>query len=839
PPAEGAMRSSAVLTETLPLSTAESTAAAALKVAVATEQRAAAAAVNAAGGVNPSNGAEPTVARKGAAATVNPSSGTAGTAVTISATGFPANTRIDLYLAGLVRASAVAERPQSYATATTDGNGNATLPFVLPTTWPSGEPILTGDLVMLVATQDFATRANTAFAYTAPTVPTATPTAPPTVAPTATNTETPVPIPSPTPTNTPIPALNPFVDADPTTGAGGTRVTLHGGGFGPGATVNVYLGTFDAQIGSSSGNNVRYAAITADGNGYFTVSFGMPSRWPDGSTIAPGLLLILAETNNFAQQASAVFDYLAPTPTPTINPYARVEPPAGSAGTEITISGGGFPANTRVDLYLAGLVKSNAAAAAARPNSYASATTDGNGDYVMRLSMPATWPDGRSIETGRLALLVASDDFRYRASASFDYVVATPTPVPTSAATATPIGTDQWEGRYYNNPDLRGDPVLVRGDRELRFNWGSAAPDPNLPNDDFSVRWQRTASFERGVYRFTVEADDGFRLYVDETLILESWRPGSRRTLELDYPMEPGNHLIRLDYFEDKGVALVNLRWALSDHGWYGSYFNNRDVGGDPVLQRYDSTIDFDWGTGSPDSRVNADDFSVRWLRRMQLDGGVYRLSAKADDGVRVWINDDLVLDGWQGNTAEQLFTTEVHLGGGDYAIRVDYQENRGNAAVQFELAAAPSNEPAPTATPVSGTGRILFDSDPRNNRRGVNPTFCSGFESECNFGNCPENYRLVWGPYCRESDYPYIKPGLYRITLHGSGTVRAGATDYGATDQLFGFAEEILTLPGSYTFCWPGKAANGYGFETVVQSTGDAAAVTRITVEYLGENCR
>ncbi|MCB0188419.1 MAG: hypothetical protein KDE31_29315, partial [Caldilineaceae bacterium] len=153
--------------------------------------------------------------------------------------------------------------------------------------------------------------------------------------------------------------------------------------------------------------------------------------------------------------------------------------------------------------------------------------------------------------------------------------------------------------------------------------------------------------------------------------------------------------------------------------------------------------------------------------------------------------------------------------------------------------AAAPSNEPAPTATPVSGTGRILFDSDPRNNRRGVNPTFCSGFESECNFGNCPENYRLVWGPYCRESDYPYIKPGLYRITLHGSGTVRAGATDYGATDQLFGFAEEILTLPGSYTFCWPGKAANGYGFETVVQSTGDAAAVTRITVEYLGENCR
>lgn len=836
--AAATLSNSATVSDTLPLTTAESTAEAALNAAVAVQKKSVAAGVNAAGGASPSSGVEPTAVSKGATATVEPTGGTAGTDVVITVTGFPANTQVDLYLAGLVRASAAAQRPQSYATATTDGNGMATLTFTMPTTWPSGEPILTGDLVMLVATQDFAARANTTFAYTAPTVPTATPTAPPTVAPAPTNTETPVPIPSPTPTNTPTPALNPFVDVTPLEGAGGTRVTLHGGGFGPGATVNVHLGTFDAQIGSGDGNNVRYAAITADNSGYFTVAFAMPRRWPDGSAIDPGLLLILAETNDFAQQASAVFTYLAPTPTPAINPYARVEPPAGSAGTEVTISGGGFPANTQVDLYLAGIVKNSAAAAAARPQSYASATTDDNGDYTMRFTMPATWPDGRQIESGRLAMLIATTDFQYRASASFDYVIATPTPTVAATATATPISADQWEGRYYANPDLSGEPVLVRGDRELRFNWGSAAPDPSVPNDDFSVRWQRTASFERSVYRFTIEADDGFRLYVDNTLILESWRPGSRRTLELDHGMEPGDHTVRLEYFEDKGVALVNLRWAPVDNGWFGSYYNNRDLGGNPVLQRYDPAINFAWGNGSPDAAVNADEFSVRWLRRMQLDGGVYRISASADDGVRIWINDDLVLDGWQGNTVDQLFTTEVHLGGGEYAIRVDYQENRGNAGVRVELIAAPQNEPAPTATPVSGTGRILFDSDPRNNRRGVNPTFCSGFESECEFGNCPENYRLVWGPFCRETDYPYIKSGEYRITLQGSGRVRAGATDYGATNQLFGYGEQLLSLPGSYTFCWPGKADNGYGFETVVQSIGEAAAVTRITVEYLGERC-
>ncbi len=821
-----------------PATTAEGAADAALQAAVATEQSAAAKnSVSAASGANPSDGVQPTAVGKGPAASISPESGSANTPATVTISGFPANAQVDLYLAGLVRASATAERPQSYATATTDANGNATLTFVLPTNWPSGEPILTGDLVVLVATQDFGARANTTFAYTPPTVATATATAAPTPVPAATNTATALPIPSPTPTSTPIPAQNPFVDVTPGSGSGGTHVTLHGGGFGAGATVNVYLGTFDAQIGSSDGNNVRYAAITADGNGYFTVSFALPARWPNGAAVDAGLLLILAETNNFQQQASAVFDYQAPTATPAANPYAQLDPPAGSAGTEITISGGGFPANVQVDLYLAGLVKSEVAASA-RPNSYATTTTDATGSYRMRFTMPATWPDGSAIANGRLAFLIATEDFAVRASATFDYLVPTPTPAPTTAATPTPISAGIWEGRYYDNPNLSGSPVLVRGDQELRFNWGSAAPDPRVPNDDFSVSWRRTATFDRALYRFTVEADDGFRLYLDDQLLLESWRPGSRRTLELDHAMEPGEHTVRLDYFEDKGVALVNLRWEARDFGWFGSYYNNRDLGGDPVLQRYDSAIDFDWANGSPDSRVNADGFSVRWLRRLHLDGGVYRVSASADDGVRIWIDDDLVLDGWQGNTTDQRFTTEVHLGGGEYTVRVDYQENRGEARVQMDLLAAPVNEPAPTATPVATAGRILFDSDPRNNRRGANPTFCSGFESECDFGNCPTNYRLVWGPYCRESDYPYIKPGLYQVTFGGTGTVRAGATDYGATNQLFGFAEQILNLPGSFQFCWPGKATNGYGFETVAQSTGQPATITRIRVEYLGERC-
>jgi hypothetical protein len=197
-----------------------------------------------------------------------------------------------------------------------------------------------------------------------------------------------------------------------------------------------------------------------------------------------------------------------------------------------------------------------------------------------------------------------------------------------------------------------------------------------------------------------------------------------------------------------------------------------------------------------------------------------------------------LVLDQWQDNGSIQNFTTDLHLGGGDYEVRVEYYEATGDARVQVQLEAVTA-APAPTATPNPTTSNILFDDDPRNNRRGVNAYFCSGFESECSFAGCPQNYRLVWGPYCRETDYAYIKPGLYRVTFQGTGDVRAGATDYGATNQLFAFTEQTLELPGEFTFCWQGRQSGGYGFETIAQSTGGYASIDRITIEYVSEECR
>ena len=138
----------------------------------------------------------------------------------------------------------------------------------------------------------------------------------------------------------------------------------------------------------------------------------------------------------------------------------------------------------------------------------------------------------------------------------------------------------------------------------------------------------------------------------------------------------------------------------------------------------------------------------------------------------------------------------------------------------------------------------LLFDQDPRIDRRegSRNPDapLCSGFDSDCDFGDdsCRRTDRLVYGPFCREDAYPYIAQGLYRVTLYGHGEVQAGATDYNISHDYQMMGTHRLTLPGSYTFCWDGLQPGGTGFETVVQGRSAGAAVDHITLEYLGQDC-
>ena len=125
----------------------------------------------------------------------------------------------------------------------------------------------------------------------------------------------------------------------------------------------------------------------------------------------------------------------------------------------------------------------------------------------------------------------------------------------------TPDTPQGWRGEYFDNPHLSGSPVLVRDDANINFNWGDGSPAASIPSDRFSVRWTRTVYFEPGSYRFTVDSDDGARLWVNGHLLVDWWRDQPFRSHSGTIYVS-GDVPIKLEYYENGGAAAVRLAWV-------------------------------------------------------------------------------------------------------------------------------------------------------------------------------------------------------------------------------------------------------------------------------------
>lgn len=120
-----------------------------------------------------------------------------------------------------------------------------------------------------------------------------------------------------------------------------------------------------------------------------------------------------------------------------------------------------------------------------------------------------------------------------------------------------------WKGEYFSNKDLRGQPVFVRDDPTLNFEWGLGNPGPGIGQDNFSVRWTREMEFAAGTYEFTVVVDDGVRVWVDDWKVLDQWQDGIRRTYTAVFEgLSAGRHTIRVEYYEHRGEAVLRLWWT-------------------------------------------------------------------------------------------------------------------------------------------------------------------------------------------------------------------------------------------------------------------------------------
>ncbi|KIG13138.1 putative glucosesorbosone dehydrogenase [Enhygromyxa salina] len=144
---------------------------------------------------------------------------------------------------------------------------------------------------------------------------------------------------------------------------------------------------------------------------------------------------------------------------------------------------------------------------------------------------------------------------------------------------------------------------------------------------------------------------------------------------------------------------------------WRASYFADRKLEGSPIHQR-ELSVDHDWGKDAPHEAVPPDKFSVRWDTCLRIDDeqtAPVILQINANDGARVFVNGESLIDGWErdsGTRRRGIGTGEVTLAPGLHHLRVEYYESMGSASMKL-AAAFDDNAPGPLSP-----DRLVYPGD-------------------------------------------------------------------------------------------------------------------------------
>jgi beta-glucosidase len=163
------------------------------------------------------------------------------------------------------------------------------------------------------------------------------------------------------------------------------------------------------------------------------------------------------------------------------------------------------------------------------------------------------------------------------------------------------------------------------------------------------------------------------------------------------------------------------------ESGLKGEYFGNQDLRGSPVLVRTDKRVHFDWGEGSFAPNQPVDHFAVRWTGYfVPRESGDYTFFTSADDGVRLYIGDDIAIDDWQPHS-QTVDSYARHLEGGQaYKIRLEYFEDVGSAIVGFGVTRAESFIGRETKALAAKADAVIIcvGFDPKTEAEGFDRTF-------------------------------------------------------------------------------------------------------------------
>ncbi len=274
------------------------------------------------------------------------------------------------------------------------------------------------------------------------------------------------------------------------------------------------------------------------------------------------------------------------------------------------------------------------------------------------------------------------------------------------------IPANSWRGSYFNGGEL-GAYVASRSDARIDLEGAAALPD-GVNASSFSAYWQGNFAFTEGWKTFTLTSDGGLQLLMDGRLVFDAWGNTTPRTWTPTLYTTSGSpyvtpgrtapnnatHRLELRYRSGEGPLRASVSWTdaappseVPVNAWRADYYSAAQLKG-LITSRTEAAIDNDYADGSPDPTLGGDNWSARWTGDWDFDAGEYAFTATMNDGMRVWVDDEKILDKWQ--TRGSVLTTTVNraLTAGRHRVRVEYFESGGAATARLNWKRLPPQTP-------------------------------------------------------------------------------------------------------------------------------------------------
>jgi hypothetical protein len=207
-------------------------------------------------------------------------------------------------------------------------------------------------------------------------------------------------------------------------------------------------------------------------------------------------------------------------------------------------------------------------------------------------------------------------------------------------------GAEAWLAWYSAaNASLRWDKL---GAVAATANWTWISGTRTAPSGTATARL---------VLRTVKETDGAGTAWFDDASLTVGSSSSSTTTAAA---VEPGGTGLKADYFDN--VDFTALR-----------------------ATRTDPAVDFDWAGGAPVPGMGADTFSVRWTGYVEAPaGGTYTFATVSDDGVRLWVNGQPLVNHWIPHAATEDSGMLVLSAGQRAAVRMEFFENGGLAVARL-----------------------------------------------------------------------------------------------------------------------------------------------------------